>query len=62
MVTLSSVLVYRLILGDTHDRFKMSLESLLYEARVPTEVEVYGRFAHLIPSMATNTDESLHYY
>ena len=45
-----------------HDLFKLSLETMLYEARIVTEVEVYGRFSHLIPTLANNTDEALHFY
>ena len=45
-----------------HDSFKVGLESMLYEARIPTEVEVYGRFSHLIPTMAHDLNEALHFY
>ena len=39
----------------------MCLESFLYEAKIETEVEVYGHFSHFIPACANDQEEALHF-
>ena len=41
-----------------HDKVKMAINSLCSWARLPTTVEVWGLFAHLIPQEALNKIES----
>ena len=49
--------------GDTwrikHDLVKLALSNFCHEARLVVDVEVFGLFSHLIPTLATSADGSL---